>query len=43
MPQSTHIEAQMWKMYALADSRYITSDSFTVIMEACTAVSRPFD
>jgi hypothetical protein len=25
---SNHIEAQMWKMYALSDSRYITSDTF---------------
>jgi cholestenol Delta-isomerase len=29
---------QFWKEYALSDSRYLTSDSFTVCMEAITAV-----
>lgn len=28
----------MWKMYSLSDSRYITGDTFTVLMEGCTAV-----
>lgn len=28
----------MWKEYALSDSRYLTSDTFTVCMEAVTAV-----
>ncbi|CAG8563440.1 14074_t:CDS:2 [Dentiscutata erythropus] len=30
--------AQMWKEYALSDSRYLTSDPFVVIMESITAV-----
>ncbi|XP_060080988.1 3-beta-hydroxysteroid-Delta(8),Delta(7)-isomerase-like [Ylistrum balloti] len=29
--------AQMWKEYGKADSRYLTSDSFTVCMESITA------
>lgn len=29
---------QLWKEYALSDSRYLTSDSFTVCMECITAV-----
>ncbi|CAG8720168.1 5384_t:CDS:2, partial [Racocetra fulgida] len=29
--------AQMWKEYALSDSRYLTSDPFVVIMESITA------
>lgn len=30
---------QLWKEYSLSDSRYLTSDSFLVSMEAVTAVS----
>ncbi|KAF3766738.1 hypothetical protein M406DRAFT_29095, partial [Cryphonectria parasitica EP155] len=29
---------QMWKEYSLSDSRYLTSDTFTVCMETITAV-----
>ena len=29
---------QMWKEYSLSDSRYLTSDTFVVCMEAITAV-----
>ncbi|KAL4789435.1 Emopamil-binding protein [Aspergillus venezuelensis] len=29
--------SQLWKEYSLSDSRYLTSDSFLVIMEAVTA------
>lgn len=29
---------QMWKEYALSDSRYLTSDTFTVCMETVTTV-----
>lgn len=29
MSHSLYVEAQMWKMYSLADSRYINSDTFT--------------
>ena len=30
---------QLWKEYALADSRYMSSDSFTLCMETITAAS----
>lgn len=33
--------AQLWKEYALSDSRYLTSDIFTVCVETITVVS-PF-
>ena len=33
-----HIFAQFWKEYAMSDSRYLTSDAFTICMEAVTAV-----
>jgi cholestenol Delta-isomerase len=29
---------QLWKEYSLSDSRYLTSDTFTVCMEAITAI-----
>ncbi|CED84918.1 C-8,7 sterol isomerase [Phaffia rhodozyma] len=38
MAGSNWIEAQMWKMYSLSDSRYIMSDPFVYIMEGCTAL-----
>ncbi|KAJ3300766.1 hypothetical protein HK104_003736 [Borealophlyctis nickersoniae] len=34
----THVLAELWKEYALSDSRYMTSDPFVVIMESITAV-----
>ncbi|XP_055331407.1 3-beta-hydroxysteroid-Delta(8),Delta(7)-isomerase-like [Paramacrobiotus metropolitanus] len=34
---SDHILAQIWKEYAKGDSRYISSDAFTVVMETFTA------
>jgi len=42
MAQSTSVRSQMWKMYSLSDSRYITADTFTVLMEGCTAVRLAF-
>jgi cholestenol delta-isomerase len=30
--------AQLWKEYALSDSRYLTSDPLVLCMEACTVV-----
>ena len=30
---------QLWKEYALSDSRYLTSDPFVLCMETVTAVS----
>lgn len=30
---------QLWKEYAFADSRYLTSDPFVLCMETVTAVS----
>lgn len=33
------IAAQLWKEYALGDSRYMTSDVFTVCVETATVVS----
>lgn len=32
---------QLWKEYALSDSRYLTSDPFVLCMETITAVIRP--
>ena len=29
---------QLWKEYALSDSRYLISDPFVLCMETCTAV-----
>lgn len=34
--------AQLWKEYSLSDSRYLTSDAFTVSVEAITVVRIPF-
>jgi len=33
------IIGQLWKEYALSDSRYLTGDTFVVCMESMTAVS----
>ncbi|TPX10851.1 uncharacterized protein E0L32_008240 [Thyridium curvatum] len=35
---SQHLLAQAWKEYALSDSRYLTSDPFTVCVETITAL-----
>jgi len=32
--------SQLWKEYSLSDSRYLTSDTFLLCMEAVTAVSK---
>ena len=32
---------QLWKEYALSDSRYLTSDPFVLCMETVTAVGTP--
>jgi cholestenol delta-isomerase len=32
---------QLWKEYALSDSRYLTSDAFVLCMETVTAVGIP--
>ncbi|OAQ98002.1 hypothetical protein LLEC1_05697 [Akanthomyces lecanii] len=34
---SSHVLSQLWKEYALSDSRYLTRNSFMVCMEAITA------
>ncbi|KAM0194171.1 hypothetical protein ACHAPI_007197 [Fusarium lateritium] len=34
----SHLFAQLWKEYALSDSRYLTQDSFLVPMEGVTAI-----
>jgi cholestenol delta-isomerase len=31
--------AQLWKEYALSDSRYLSSDPLVLCMETCTVVS----
>ena len=33
--------AQLWKEYALSDSRYLTSDPFMISVETITVVSPP--
>ncbi|KAI6780231.1 3-beta-hydroxysteroid-Delta(8) [Emericellopsis cladophorae] len=38
MPSRMDIFGQLWKEYALSDSRYLTQDSFVVTMEAVTAL-----
>lgn len=38
MPSRTDLFGQLWKEYALSDSRYLTQDSFVVTMETVTAV-----
>ncbi|XP_064593185.1 3-beta-hydroxysteroid-Delta(8),Delta(7)-isomerase [Zonotrichia leucophrys gambelii] len=37
LPADTGLLADVWKEYAKADSRYMTSDDFTVAMETVTA------
>ncbi|XP_065521012.1 LOW QUALITY PROTEIN: 3-beta-hydroxysteroid-Delta(8),Delta(7)-isomerase [Lathamus discolor] len=37
LPRTTGLLADVWKEYAKADSRYMTSDDFTVAMETVTA------
>uniref|UniRef100_A0A6G1RG15 EBP, cholestenol delta-isomerase n=1 Tax=Hypotaenidia okinawae TaxID=2861861 RepID=A0A6G1RG15_9GRUI len=37
LPADTGLLADVWKEYAKADSRYLTSDDFTVAMETVTA------
>ncbi|KAM6360742.1 3-beta-hydroxysteroid-Delta(8),Delta(7)-isomerase [Pluvialis apricaria] len=37
LPAATGLLADVWKEYAKADSRYMTSDDFTVAMETVTA------
>jgi cholestenol Delta-isomerase len=37
MTSSPHLLAELWREYALSDSRYLTRDAFTVVMEAVTA------
>lgn len=37
MGSDTSLLAEMWKEYALSDSRYLTSDSFVTCMESLTA------
>lgn len=32
---------QLWKVYALSDSRYLSSDTLVLCMEALTAVCPP--
>lgn len=36
---SQNLLAQLWKEYALSDSRYLTSDSFTLCIEAVSVVA----
>lgn len=38
IPQQQTVLAQLWKEYALSDSRYLTQDVFTVCIEFITAV-----
>ena len=38
MVEMTDFFGQLWKEYALADSRYMISDPFTLCMESITAV-----
>ncbi|KAI9148640.1 3-beta-hydroxysteroid-Delta(8),Delta(7)-isomerase-like protein [Paramyrothecium foliicola] len=38
MPSRVDLFGQMWKEYAVSDSRYLTEDSFVVTMEAITAM-----
>lgn len=35
---SQHLFAQLWKEYALSDSRYLTSDPFMLSVESITVV-----
>jgi cholestenol Delta-isomerase len=38
MGPAQDIFGQLWKEYALSDSRYLTSDPFVLCMETITAV-----
>lgn len=38
MGSRTDLFGQLWKEYALSDSRYLTSDPFVLCMETITAV-----
>ncbi|OMH85804.1 3-beta-hydroxysteroid-Delta(8),Delta(7)-isomerase [Zancudomyces culisetae] len=35
---NSHVLADIWREYALSDSRYLSSDPFTVVMEGITAL-----
>lgn len=39
MGQLQTLFGQLWKEYALSDSRYLTQDPFVLCMESITAVS----
>lgn len=39
MAHSQDLFAQLWKEYALSDSRYLTSDPFMLCVESITVVS----
>lgn len=39
IPELQTVFGQLWKEYTLSDSRYLTSDVFTVCVETITAVS----
>lgn len=39
LPGMSTLFAQLWKEYALSDSRYLTHDVFTISVETITAVS----
>jgi cholestenol delta-isomerase len=41
IPASQSIFAQLWKEYALSDSRYVVSDPFMLCIESLTVVSSP--
>lgn len=38
LASSQSLLGQLWKEYALSDSRYLTSDTFTLCVEAITVV-----
>lgn len=38
LASSSNLFAQLWKEYALSDSRYLTSDPFMICVETITAV-----
>ncbi len=38
IPSSQTLFAQLWKEYALSDSRYLTSDPFMLCIETLTVV-----
>lgn len=41
LASSQDLFAQLWKEYALSDSRYLTSDHFMLCVETITVVSLP--